>query len=138
MSDWPKFGTPEYAASMRPFVKDAGDRAMERALEADGEKLRQLTGKDHGPFKLCEPPVDAHIQSLAILIAVELAQQDNELDNLGDGESVVLMGKCPTINLVLLAEKINASRDTEVATLQRRIESLEAERDTTWPWERAL
>jgi hypothetical protein len=23
---------------------------MERALEADGEKLRQLTGEDHGPW----------------------------------------------------------------------------------------
>ncbi len=30
------------------------DREMERALEADGEKLRQLTGEDHGPW-LMEP-----------------------------------------------------------------------------------
>jgi hypothetical protein len=27
---------------------------MERALEADGEKLRQLTGEDHGPVFLRE------------------------------------------------------------------------------------
>jgi hypothetical protein len=27
----------------------AFDKAMQRALEADGEKLRQLTGADHGP-----------------------------------------------------------------------------------------
>jgi hypothetical protein len=26
--------------------------SMEEALEADGEKLRQLTGEDHGPFEL--------------------------------------------------------------------------------------
>lgn len=26
------------------------DREMQRALEADGEKLRQLTGEDHGPY----------------------------------------------------------------------------------------
>jgi len=26
------------------------DDEMMRALEADGEKLRQLTGEDHGPF----------------------------------------------------------------------------------------
>jgi hypothetical protein len=26
------------------------DDEMRRALEADGEKLRQLTGKEHGPF----------------------------------------------------------------------------------------
>lgn len=26
------------------------DLEMQRALEADGEKLRQLTGEDHGPF----------------------------------------------------------------------------------------
>jgi hypothetical protein len=25
------------------------DKAMQKALEADGEKLRQLTGEDHGP-----------------------------------------------------------------------------------------
>jgi len=27
------------------------DEEMRKALEADGEKLRQLTGKDHGPFQ---------------------------------------------------------------------------------------
>lgn len=26
------------------------DREMQKALEADGEKLRQLTGEDHGPW----------------------------------------------------------------------------------------
>lgn len=29
------------------------DDEMMKALEADGEKLRQLTGEDHGPFALC-------------------------------------------------------------------------------------
>lgn len=28
--------------------------SMQDALEADGEKLRQLTGQDHGPFDLDE------------------------------------------------------------------------------------
>jgi len=28
------------------------DKEMQKALEADGEKLRQLTGEDHGPFSL--------------------------------------------------------------------------------------
>jgi hypothetical protein len=32
------------------------DREMQRALEADGEKLRQLTGEDHGPVFLADPP----------------------------------------------------------------------------------
>jgi hypothetical protein len=27
----------------------AFDKEMQKALEADGEKLRQLTGEDHGP-----------------------------------------------------------------------------------------
>lgn len=31
------------------------DHAMMKALEADGEKLRQLTGEDHGPVFLPEP-----------------------------------------------------------------------------------
>lgn len=26
------------------------DKEMQKALEADGEKLRQLTGEDHGPW----------------------------------------------------------------------------------------
>lgn len=30
------------------------DDEMQSALEADGEKLRQLTGEDHGPFELPE------------------------------------------------------------------------------------
>lgn len=29
------------------------DKEMMRALEADGEKLRGLTGEDHGPFTDC-------------------------------------------------------------------------------------
>lgn len=32
------------------------DREMQRALEADGEKLRQLTGEDHGPWVLATCP----------------------------------------------------------------------------------
>lgn len=32
------------------------DKEMQRALEADGEKLRQMTGLDHGPS--FEPPCD--------------------------------------------------------------------------------
>lgn len=28
------------------------DLEMQKALEADGEKLRQLTGEDHGPFEM--------------------------------------------------------------------------------------
>lgn len=28
------------------------DREMMKALQADGEKLRQLTGDDHGPFEV--------------------------------------------------------------------------------------
>lgn len=28
------------------------DREMQKALEADGEKLLQLTGEDHGPWDL--------------------------------------------------------------------------------------
>lgn len=30
------------------------DREMMRAMEADGEKLRQITGMDHGPGFPCE------------------------------------------------------------------------------------
>jgi hypothetical protein len=30
------------------------DLEMQRALEADGEKLRQLTGEDHGPYFIAD------------------------------------------------------------------------------------
>ena len=30
------------------------DAEMQRALEADGEKLRQMTGADHGPWFVLE------------------------------------------------------------------------------------
>lgn len=32
------------------------NREMIRALKADGEKLRQLTGEDHGPFEIPDAP----------------------------------------------------------------------------------
>ena len=36
---------------------------MERALEADGEKLRQLTGEDHGPWpRSCQHTIDWQFQ----------------------------------------------------------------------------
>jgi hypothetical protein len=31
-------------------AREMRDDALTKALEADGEKLRALTGKDHGPF----------------------------------------------------------------------------------------
>jgi hypothetical protein len=42
--DW---GCP-LCCETQPVTED--DLAMMAALEADGEKLRQLTGKDHGPW----------------------------------------------------------------------------------------
>jgi hypothetical protein len=32
------------------------DREMQHALEADGEKLRQITGEDHGPYFVTDDP----------------------------------------------------------------------------------
>lgn len=32
-------------------MTDKPDKEMQAALEADGEKLRQLTGEDHGPLQ---------------------------------------------------------------------------------------
>ena len=41
------------------------DKEMMRALEADGEKLRQLTGEDHGPVFI-EPDSVAHKHGMEI------------------------------------------------------------------------
>lgn len=43
---------------------------------------------------------------LAQVIANEIAAQGNETDNLGDNESLCLIGILPTINLVQLSEVI--------------------------------
>ena len=107
MSKQPRYGTPEYAAMMRPFVKDAAEHALAEPSPA---------------------LVDKRVQSLAILIAVELSHQRNELDNLGDNESVVLVGKCPTINLMQLAEKIDAHYKLDAAALEKRVRT-RAEKD---------
>jgi hypothetical protein len=93
---------------MRPLVKEGHE--MERALAEPSPAL-----------------VDKRVQSLAILIAVELSHQRNELDNLGDNESVVLVGKCPTINLMQLAEKIDVHYKLDAAALEKRIEELQTE-----------
>jgi hypothetical protein len=50
--------------------------------------------------------VKTDAQYLAGFIAVEIVLQGNEIDDLGDSESIVLMSDCPTINLVQLAEHI--------------------------------
>jgi hypothetical protein len=43
---------------------------------------------------------------LAQLIATEIARQGNDVDNLGDDESICLLNALPTINLVELVECI--------------------------------
>jgi hypothetical protein len=50
-----------YPSSQGPLgAEDTGDFSQEmlEALEADGEKLRQLTGEDHGPTFIDEPEVN--------------------------------------------------------------------------------
>ena len=98
--------------------------------ETEASRLSDHLQHDHSPPKLSDPIVGPRIQSLAILIAAELAQQGEELDNLGDGESVVFMGQCPTINVVQLAERINALHDAEMGTLKYRIGELENDLET--------
>lgn len=62
------------------------DRAMMKALEADGEKLRQLTGEDHGPIFLADedeisdnPAFEAWLQILeADVIQGEYGYEEGE------------------------------------------------------------
>ena len=60
------------------------------------------------------------------MIAAAIGEQigSDELDNLGDGESLVFMGKCPTLNIVQLAEAIEKHHAAERASLERRIAEL--------------
>jgi hypothetical protein len=44
------------------------NKEMCDALEADGEKLRQLTGEDHGPIFLAEEPGDDLLIASATLL----------------------------------------------------------------------
>lgn len=47
-------------------------------------------------------------QDLAMYIAAEIVRQAGEdhVDNLGDGESLLMTGNCPVINVVEAAENI--------------------------------
>lgn len=88
------------------------DKEMQRALELDGEKLRQLTGEDHGPFpfevaRRCDnclhmvletershdaPPESVMVCGLHIVaggwrrmrVAPEAVCSDHEFDDLSD------------------------------------------------------
>lgn len=95
-------------------------------METVASQLSDHLQHDH-PAEPNPALIDKRIQALAILIAVELSHQRNELDNLGDNESVVLVGKCPVINLVQLAEKIDAHYKLDTVALEKRIEELKDE-----------
>ena len=56
------------------------------------------------------------VEELEVVIAKEIIRQNgvDNVDNLGDTESIVLMGALPTINVVELSEKIiNACNNRE-------------------------
>lgn len=44
------------ADALDEYRRKREEREMREALEADGEKLRQIMGRDHGPWDLPEPP----------------------------------------------------------------------------------
>lgn len=52
--------------------------------------------------------LDAHTEAMSHMIAEEIVRQNgvDNVDNLGDAESIVLTGACPTVNVVELSEKI--------------------------------
>ncbi len=79
-----------------------------RPLRVGGVKPRPDT-LEH-VSRIVGATVSSPAKHLAQLIADELVTQGNEIDNLGDNESVVLLGKSPCINLVQLAERIIADR----------------------------
>jgi hypothetical protein len=50
-------------------------------------------------------------EELAHCIAEEIVRQGQEIDNLGDSESICLIDTLPTINLVELAQAIRKRED---------------------------
>lgn len=50
--------------------------------------------------------------TIAKTIAAELTKQGLEFDDLGDCESILLMGESPTINLIELATAVTAAHAT--------------------------
>lgn len=62
---------------------------------------------------------------LGEFIATEIVAQGNEIDGLGDAESVVLCGNLPTINIAELAEKICAKFEPLKIELAAALEILE-------------
>lgn len=110
---------------LQQVVKEPPD-----VIERNGQTFYRHRDKeihDEIVYMTDKPTLDARVQSLAIMIAVELAKQDSEVDNLGDNESIVFVGKCPTINLVQLAEKINAYYKQDADALEKRLEEMQIE-----------
>lgn len=61
------------------------DDEMLKALQADREKLRQLTGEDHGPFTLCEDGTFCSDQ-WCLRLGCALARTDGEHMEEKDGQ----------------------------------------------------
>jgi len=56
-------------------------KEMQKALEADGEKLRQLTGEDHGPFATrmaIDAIRDEAFEQCATLLRTRALQRDDQ------------------------------------------------------------
>ena len=91
------------------------DKAMQIALEADGEKLRQLTGKDHGPVfiaadpfcNVCGAPLDW--------------EHDHKPDNSGLDDGPYLPGRAPRKAMEpKSSEETRATREQAWATRREK------------------
>ena len=93
---------------------------LRTASEIEAERLANKALKEPNPN------IGTNCILLACVIAAAIGEQigSDELDNLGDGESLVFMGKCPTLNIVQLAEAIEKHHAAERASLERRIAEL--------------
>jgi len=70
--------------------------------------------------------VDPAVAAMGVLIAEALGEQENlgEVDDLGDGESIVLMDKCPVLNITQLAEFIVNAQRSHKAALEAELKVL--------------
>lgn len=108
-------------------MNDLTTPEMRRALEADGEKLRQLTGEDHGPHFIPEPVRSAEQITFE---RAESLTKELQRSALGFLSAEITQRQKMSVNISRLAEEC-IDRFKELYDLVARVNAIQEANDTT-------
>jgi hypothetical protein len=115
-----------------PDVLDGGNGEKlyrHRDKEIHDEVVYMLVPPVVKPDNPAEPKPEDHdpaVLAMGMVIAEALAEQENlgDVDDLGDGESIVLLDRCPVLNITQLAEAIVKHQRSHKAALEAELKVL--------------